>query len=222
MKTSIVAGDFHIPYHDKMAVRRFLADVKAISPHRIILNGDVLDCASFSVFRKEPSTSLFKEELAETRTFLKTLCKATQGRITYLSGNHEQRLAKRILELIPGLYGSVCLEEMLGLDGLGIEYVTTLKPDNYMEADGVLVGHFSLARKKAGYTAHALVEKYGQSVVQGHTHRLGLNYRRVGDRQLFGVESGCLCSLDPPYASMPDWTHGYVVLDGGRPNLVRL
>ena len=46
----------------------------------------------------------------------------------------------------------------------------------------------------------------------GHTHRLGIYYRRNRGGVHAAYENGCLCSLEPEYAQYPDWQQGFSVV----------
>jgi len=64
-------------------------------------------------------------------------------------------------------------------------------------------------RGKAGYSARALYEKRGTSVIMGHTHRLSQASHRNALGQHTMIENGCLCDLSPEYGVEPDWTQGF-------------
>lgn len=64
----------------------------------------------------------------------------------------------------------------------------------------------------SGYTAKNLVEEKGMSVIQNHTHRGGVSYKRDYDRLKVGVENFCLCDLNPPYCSIPNWQNGFSII----------
>lgn len=220
-RRTLVIGDVHCPYEDTKAVRRV---IEACSDgfSECVINGDFLDMASMSRFGKDRETPSIESELKSARRILGSLRSALGDRcaITYLQGNHELRLSKQLNELMPDLAGLVSIPELLRLDDLGIEYVDSPNPTCYVEREGVLVGHFNRALKGAGKTAVELMRQYGVPVVQGHTHRLASVSLRTYKANMIGAESGCLCQLNPRYADCPDWTHGFVVIEGGIPKTV--
>ena len=75
----------------------------------------------------------------------------------------------------------------------------------------LLVGHFNKASKHSCYTAKQLVDQYKMSVLQGHTHRLGLYYVTGKKNTYIGIEGGCLCDLHPEYIMNPNWQGGFVM-----------
>ena len=56
--------------------------------------------------------------------------------------------------------------------------------------------------------------------MSGHTHRLGMHFKRNRGGNYVWVESGCLCNLDPEWIDgTADWQHGVGVFTfkrGGR------
>ena len=82
--------------------------------------------------------------------------------------------------------------------------------------DGVLYHHGQLCRAKSGYTAHGNMEKTGVSVLSGHVHRVALVFKNLYDKQIFGMETGCLCNQKPyPYygTMVKDWSLGWATID---------
>ena len=218
-RKTVVSGDWHVPFHRENAVRELLKELNGAD--RLIINGDFLDCGELSTFRRYPDSPSFREEIETGRRLLERVRGAFRGRIDFVRGNHEARIALRLLDSVPGLYGSVTVPGLLGLKELGINYRDSRSPDCFITDQGFLVGHFALARAKSGYTAHGLLEKYGKSLAQGHTHRLSMVCRTQFDRTLIGVETGCLCKPQD-YAGMADWQTGFAVIEDGKPRLVHL
>ena len=72
-----------------------------------------------------------------------------------------------------------------------------------------MVTHGDLVLKHSGQSAKAHFEKYGTSILHGHTHRLGIYYKRDVRGIHAAYENGCLCRLDPEYAIHPNWHHGF-------------
>lgn len=223
VERAVVVGDIHVPFHDARAVGVALALIEDIAPEHIFLNGDIMDCYAISRFGKDPRRALeLQDEIDQTFDILsKVRAAAPDAAITYIRGNHEARLNAYLSTRAPELSGLRALDirSLLSLDSLGIEWVEGKGKEAYATWGAVKVGHFDRVSQHAGYTAKLLVDKHNCSLVQGHTHRLASVYRTYPDgRAVVGVESGCLCDLDPEYVSGPDWAHGLTVLtkeDGG-------
>ncbi len=93
------------PLHDATALQATLDCAAAVKPHDVILLGDNLDLAAFSL--KFPATSDLKEttqaSLAALRDWLVKLRLAIGPRanIIYLEGNHEARIHKALSQAVP-------------------------------------------------------------------------------------------------------------------------
>jgi predicted phosphodiesterase len=220
-QSAIIISDLHIPFHDKKAVEVTTAFIRDYQPDALIINGDLLDFWEVSSFDKDPRIGTsFKEELEMGRKYLKYLREILpNSKIKYLEGNHEFRLKKYIMKNAAELSGleGLSVEEQLGLYGLNIEYIQ-LPPGlsrydhNDLKIGDLYIGHYNIARKHAGYSAKALMENLGVSLIQAHTHKQGLSSKRLRDgRELIAIESGCLCNLEPNYVKFPNWQHGLVV-----------
>lgn len=228
MKTSIVS-DAHIPHQDDKAVSKWFESITKNKPDKIIIAGDLLDFWELSSFDKVPKSSKsFIQEIKLGRLFLTNLRKvAVNARIVFVLGNHCFRLKKYLLSVAPELYDleELSLENLLRLKDNDIEFVDCKEGpsrfvDTYTIDQGFYVGHFNLSRPSSGATVKALVDKYGVNIIQGHCHRGGVYYKRLlTGKILTGIESYCLCSLNPSYMSSPNWQGGWVDVIDGVPEL---
>jgi hypothetical protein len=82
----------------------------------------------------------------------------------------------------------------------------------------LIVTHGDVVRKNGGYSARGMIDKYYQSLIMGHTHRLGMTAQRLPgigskvEKQIYAWEMGCLCDLNPIYASAPNWQNGFGII----------
>ena len=218
----VVMSDLHIPFHDKKSVALVLSFVKKFRPDVMFLNGDIIDCFNISAYTKHPATKeSLRDEIDETRVFLADCRKAVgdDARIIYVQGNHEYRLQRFLAQKARELFEleGLTLAEQLHFKDLGIQSVEGRNKENYVQYGNVFVGHWDKANKWAGYTAKGLVEDKGVSIIQGHTHKVGMHTRRRMDgTTLIGVEYGCLCDLNPQWINTPAWTQGICVLYKNR------
>ena len=218
----IIGSDFHVPFHDRKRVQKFLSVLKSEKPDAVVLLGDVVDYYSLSRFLKIDQSVSLKREINTTKLLLSRInaCISKETKVYYIAGNHEQRLEKYLLTKAPELYGieSLTVPGMLGLSTFKIKYVDY---NDDLKIDGVVYRHGDFVRKKSGMTAHAHLESYGENIVIGHCHRLALVHRIVGTRFQFGMETGCLCQkLD--YVHRPDWCRGYGIVSDGKPAIKRI
>jgi len=223
MSRTSIAGDFHIPYQDTELVNKWLQHIKDTNPDRVIINGDLMDAGMLSKFDKVPGIDQsFKAEVELTKTFFESLRKVTDNEIVYLEGNHSFRLKKYLIDCAPELweFEELSLESLLDLERFDVEYIgldekySTFQ-DNYFENQDFLIGHFSLARTGLGATAKGLMEKYGKNIWQAHVHRFAYLAKWQYDKQIIGVEGGCMCKLDNNYRRNVNWQAGFGdIVDG--------
>jgi predicted MPP superfamily phosphohydrolase len=210
---AVVIGDLHIPFHDKRTVKLVLSFIKWFSPDKIFLNGDIIDCWEISRFQRPLSIEeRLKDEIQEGIEFLRTLRKtAPKAEIIYIFGNHEYRfemfIAKNAREL-HGLKG-MTLEEQLELKELKIKPINSHQRENFYRYGHMLIGHFNKVNKHSAYTAKNLLDEKGISLIQSHTHRGGVSYKHDFVDFKVAVENFCLCELNPPYLSIPNWQPGF-------------
>lgn len=231
MRAIVVAGDRQIPYQDKDACRLLLKFLRELQPDEYIENGDLLDLATLSKYAQVPNREeKLEEQLQEGGYVLQDLREAMpNARIRLIEGNHDFRLKSYLINKARELYGlhGRIFREYLQLDKQQIEYVES--SNNMARWSGVwlkiprtevYVGHYNRVSKHSAYTAKTLIDDYGVSIVQNHTHRAGFYLKSYVDgRQLFGVENGCLCSMQQPYSQFSNWQHAFTILwitDEGR------
>ena len=93
---------------------------------------------------------------------------------TFLAGNHEDRLRRLLWRKPPelGLLPQLQFEQLFGLDHYEfVEYKEVKRLDR------LVVTHGELVRSSSGASARAHLEKYGESVLINHTHRMGAFYK---------------------------------------------
>lgn len=228
----IVMNDLHFPLHCQKTIDVALTVIDELSPREIILNGDTVDMLAVSRYPKDirMSHSLFDERVAYHK-FLDLLLEVSGYATIYeTDANHSGNgsdgrwfrfLSDRLGELasLPEIaeklsYADIFLGEYK-------EYVQNV--DSVMITDSLIVTHGDVVRKHGGYSARGVLEKYYHSMIVGHTHRLGMSAQRIpglgnrDDQQIYVWENGCMCDLNPIYASSPNWQNGFsiVSLDGG-------
>lgn len=227
-----IAGDFHIPFVEPKAVEVLLND----PAETLWVNGDLLDVFSLSKYKKETDALSLQDELSAGRALLEQLSKNFKH-VKMVAGNHEQRGAKRVQEILPQLMPLLIgpLELLsYGLDN--VEVVKTTIPDTKplvrierdieldffgMEGDTV-VGHFSFAGKMAHEQAlkwldqwrHVLkLKREPKVIIQNHTHRLLVHFEPNGRVLIHG---GSMCKpmgyMFDNQGIYPPPTPGYIAL----------
>ena len=193
----VILPDIHltikIPKPYQLA-KKFIKDYK---PTEIILLGDFMEVGSLSGYdlskkRKIEGKRFEKEiEIASGELdCLQKLCK----RITYLEGNHEDRV-ERYLDDHPELEGILELPKRLNLAQRGIKWVKLnklIKRGKLYLTHGVYYGK---------YYAKKTVDEYGCSIVIAHTHRHQIHtiYPKMQKYPMICTGLGCLGDTEPAY-----------------------
>lgn len=228
----MVAGDFHFPLQCDQTVDVFLQIVEEVQPKAVILNGDTVDLLAVSKYPKDirKSYSLLEEREAY-HNFLDRLLEVTgEDTVIYeTSANHSGNgVEGRWWRYISANIGDLgCLPELqetlsyqnvfLGPYQQYVEYV-----DYVQLTDDFVILHGDVVRKNGGYSARGMYEKWQTSLMHNHTHRFGMTAQRVPalgkrpNKQFYAWENGCMCDLDPVYATACNWQNGFsiIALDG--------
>lgn len=217
--TEVVAGDFHVPYHDADSVGCLLGYLRDTQPQGFTINGDFIDCYALSSFSKDPRRELeMQAELDAANAVLDAIdaviprCEVKR----FVVGNHEARLERYLRDHARAFHGlrALTLDALLRLTERGYEVVPMVGRDASVMIGKVEVGHFNVARKDAGASARALLLDRGCSVMQSHTHKLASIYKRArgtGEQQA-AWEIGCMCDLSPEYITSPNWQAGFATI----------
>lgn len=208
-----VINDLHIPEHDEKAVKIVFECIIDNQPDELVLNGDIIDCYWASRFLKKPDNKVFIQQEADMfyRMFSSLRKHIPNTKITYILGNHEDRIEKRMIE-DPAFFGikNLSIKKLLRLDELGIH----LTKQKY-EIKDLVICHGEKCSSRSGYTAKAEFEAHKMRTgISGHVHRLGCHYRSSEpDDTTKWYENACLCKKDPDYIKGPvDWQTGFSIV----------
>lgn len=236
VKTAVVCGDQHAPHHDKTLHALFCRYLADEQPDLIEINGDLLDFADISRHRQMPKsgpsgeyqyTNTVNECLQAGFNILYDYRKAApNAQIRMQFGNHTQRLYFALVDNLKGLYDitaaeddvpALSLRRLLRLDELHVELVEKDWEQAKTRVNRrltVLHGHST--SKNPG---QKMLNDLTGSTLQGHSHRISLNYRTAHDlddgaeTRLAG-ECGCMCEIEGglDYARDPDWQAGFMIV----------
>lgn len=220
---TLILPDIHLPYEDKHALDSVMHMIGDVQPERVIQIGDLLDMkapARWSKGRAEEYCYSVREEAVAGRDFWATLRGvAPKAELVWLAGNHEDRLKAYVNQWAPALRDIVpSLAELMKLSAHSVKAV---KQQPYKVAPGTVAIHGKLLATQAGMSARKEMLRHNQSIVQGHTHRLGVIYETT-DRTRFALEAGWLGDIrKATYLDFPgvaNWQSGfgYFYSDGGR------
>ena len=213
VEKAVVLSDFHIPFHDETCLSLSLDLCSRLKPENLFLLGDIIDFYGLSDFLRDPSRlGDLQDELDQVGKILGNFRKAVgrKCRIIYLEGNHDYRLVKYLWKHpeIASLE-DLKLSSLLKLDDLFIEHRGYHDPLRWR---GLQVEHGDRISGYSCYTARQMLDARGLSGISGHSHRMGLYYRRQEAGVQCWAENGCLCSLKVEYSISPNWQHGFSIL----------
>jgi hypothetical protein len=220
------------PFHDRQALDVALQIAGDGDFDEVVYLGDLLDLNEWSdKFLREPGfyfttqPAIFEGHFW-LREFVTAAPKAVHKK---LEGNHEYRLAKMMITHLMAAYGLVSaegvrfpvlsIENLLGLDKLGIEYISGY-PNNSTYIGCVRAVHGDIARRGSTETVKAAVADSEETVIMGHIHKIEWASRTIKDRKGQRVVSafspGCLCRVDyvvPGHSRNQQWQQGCAVVE---------
>ncbi len=209
-KTYVVLNDIQLPFQDRRVLDLVLNFTNDLKPYGVILNGDITDCYPISDFVRCPGSHTdIMLEVKASEQLMKRL--VTIEKKVWIGGNHEDRMRRYQWKRIPELanHPDLTFPGLFHLDDHGFEW---LEYGDVFMLGKLMVTHGNLVSKHSAWSGKMTFEKYGTSVMVGHTHRLGVYYKR-DIRGVHGAwENGCLCSLTPEYVRYPDWQQGFSVV----------
>ena len=231
----IAFGDTQIPDLDRKALEVVLKINQDWKATHMWLMGDMINATTVSKYGYPPTYDRdLQSEIDEGREMIAFIAEEARKanpdvKIKYLEGNHELRLKKfmerqaRELVVLREKDGkpTVALDRMLGLEENGVEWIPYWD-DAHIKKATVL--HGNIVRQKAGYTAHAYIDKYGDTSMAGHTHRLAMIARTQNGVEKFGIETGSLCKREMklPYTrpGQTDWQQGLATIGIDKKNVL--
>jgi len=226
---AIVGSDFHFGCHDRKAIDIFLETIFQLKPKTIILNGDTMDFLAISRYPKDLKVNWsLQSEREEYHAFLDELIGVSGGaEIFETVSNHSGqsvggRWRRYLSERIGELASLTNIADLLSYENVFMgEYKDKIKHVDYVDLNGLIVTHGDTVRKNGGNSARGEIDKWHSSILHGHTHRIGSSCQRVPalagrpEKQYYGFEGGCLCSLDAAYGTALNWQQGFNIVSLG-------
>jgi predicted phosphodiesterase len=219
-KVTLVCSDIHAPDTDPDAMDVLYQIGQAIGVERIIVNGDWFDITSLSRFTPgaEQHLRFIDERAAYLRDFGGPVVMRQQfpdAVIDFVPGNHDVRPINWVNANAMPLQGMFSLAQWLGIDDPKLA-INLVESGRVLLAGGKLVvKHGTKVSQFAGQSVKKEMDQMGESVIMGHVHRRALIEVTKANRELVGVELGCLCTLTPHYGNREDvvnWQQGFLLV----------
>lgn len=207
--------DAHFPDVDRPTWEAFLQCVGEYQPDEIVIGGDFADLESASTHGGNPNPPSVREDIDATRRGLSALRRAARSaEISYIEGNHETRLRRKITKQLRELYdvADVDWPSLLRLDEFDIKHYKTCESRPVWRGDLAFVHGASHAKHHAAAMTQIFAP---HSVVYGHTHRPQFYSRTYLDRDGRHVRSvaygmPCARAIHASYMVGPTgWVNGF-------------
>lgn len=212
-----VLSDIHLPYHERGQLLEALRSCRDYAPSHLILNGDIADFFSVSFWEKDPRKRDLSNEIKTVREFLAVVRKQfPKTEIIYKLGNHEERWERYLRVKAPELIGVADFEidKVLHFGNYGIQKVSDCRV--------IRIGHLNVVHGhefKWGITdpvnpARGFYNRGKECCIGGHLHRTSSH----NEKSMNGIvvscwSTGCLCDLQPDYAPINKWNHGFATVE---------
>ncbi len=209
----LILGDLHIPYHSEEAIRLAIDYGRAAKANAVLINGDMADFFSLSTWEKDPRKRDLAGEIAAGKQFLSVLRDVfPRARIIFKEGNHEERWTRFLQKKAPELLGVPEFEwhAVYGLRKLRIRHVGECRPIKVGKLI-VIHGHeYRFAISNPVNPARGLFLRSKTHAICGHFHQSSQHSEKRLDGKVVSTWSaGCLCDLNPDYAPINNWNHGF-------------
>ena len=225
LKKYIAFGDLQA---EGQALEKLLPYIEDFKPDEIVIGGDFVDLDAISQYsahkrRSRGIADVLKETKAELDWGKKTLgmirkAAGPRCKITFIIGNHEDRLQEFFFEY-PQMANGLCgIEESLGLKGLGINAIQLggnhrIGKVYFMHGEGY---NGDLFTKNAAGKCRKNVRLFHHHTNQSYMITSELD----GDDKIEVKSVGCMCGMAPSYlkGQQNRWINsflvGYVFPDG--------
>lgn len=224
----VVIPDTHGSHIDPVARAVFLADLAQLQPQEIVHLGDHTDCGgTFSrhgiVYTNEITESYDADTEATNAFFDESQLAAPNATWDVIEGNHDFRIEawavnhfrhRRDVELVTRMLAP---EGILRMKQRGFRHIKRSEFYDGLAIPGTIRKGRCFFVHGISHSKHAdstHLERFGASVVFGHTHRAMSVIGRTVTSQGHGAWCpGTLAKLQPLYAhtNPTSWSHGYAV-----------
>lgn len=214
-------SDLHFPAHSFSAINCSLEYGQKKGVNTILINGDLFDFPKISRHAPDWRSREVHEEFQMVRQFLEGLRAAfPKARIIFKEGNHDERWENWLYVKAPEIFNDpeFKLAARLKLAELGIEIVQDRRIIHIGKLT-VLHGHEFIGGGGGGMNpSTGIFNKTLENVLVGHFHkRSSREETTLGGHVISVNTTGCLCKLNPMYARINRWGHGFAYIEHDLP-----
>jgi len=227
-------GGFTNPYHNENVLRIILHLAEYLQPDRMDIIGDMLDLAEWSdkYFRSVEMTETTQESINAAHWWLREFRKVLPNtRIVLYEGNHGLRMKKALITHLRVAYGlraadrldlppAMSIPNLLGLDGLGIEWIGEYPNNEVWLNDSLKISHGDITRAAPGDTTKAISKDSYYSQIVGHIHKVEMvthtHNLRGKQEYITAFSPGCTCWCNnrvPGNSTARQWQNGCGIVE---------
>jgi hypothetical protein len=225
--TIVIMPDVQAPLHDEKLIEKFIQFLADFKPDELAQVGDFTDSTEISRWVRGKKTEYagdLQSGFDSSRAILEDIREVFDGRFRIVRSNHDDRLELYIESCAPGLnLKDLTIEHQAGFTDNDVEFIR----DAVVElAPGWVMAHGDEGSLSpiAGKTALGLAKnKFGVSVVCGHTHRAGVTpesygYNYDNRRSIVGMEVGHFMDISKAdylkkKGATANWQQGFGILE---------
>lgn len=222
MIDTVAIPDAHAPYASKRGTKLAVEYIGDVKPKKVVQMGDLYDQLSASRHPHSKNNLTPEEEMNQARAwavaFWDAVHRASPKSLLYqIKGNHDHRVEKRVMELLPEVEHLVCpaIRELYTFP-----HVKTIQSEwEELIMDDVCFMH--------GFRKHGEHAKWNRmNTVHGHTHVGNLTWVPAKNGPIWELSAGFLGDIDSyafNYRSQKiihNWTLGIGVIDNLGPRFV--
>lgn len=205
-----------MPFEDKRAFELSLRAYDSIKNEKKgVIIGDFGDCYSVSFHSRDPKRKMhLADEIGAVNERLDQIQSFAGSHVTFLEGNHEDRLRRYVWDKAPELDGLTTIRGAYNLDKRGWQHVP------YREYVRIgRVGYVHDLDRSGVYATRQTLMDFGGNIVFGHSHRGGIAYQgEIKGVSHFGMNVGWLGDLtqvDYKHRAKAerDWQLGFGIVD---------
>jgi len=214
----LVLSDIHFPHHSTEALQAAIEYGQKIKPTIVYLNGDTVENYALSRWEPDPRKRDLAEEIKLARQGLRWIRERfKKSRIVFKHGNHEARSEDYLKRKAPELLGveDFQISRLLRFDDLGIEEVELLQVAKFGKLN-VIHGHeLPKGISNPVNAARGMFLRLSETSMCGHFHQTSQHTEARGIKKevVSCWTTGCLCGLQPDYAIINKWNHGFATVE---------
>jgi hypothetical protein len=214
----LLTSDWHVPYHDEVALELAIKTGVDAGCEHFYLNGDGIDFYQHSQWLRDPLKRDPYKELNLLWNILDQVLPLFPGEKYYKIGNHEDRYTRRVWESTPEMASNprFKLENVLEVKERGMRVVRSKQWAKIGKTQTAIFHGHELPRGLTNpvNVARGLWLRVRDPSITSHWHQTSTHVESSGVRKdsIICYSMGCLCDRNPSYGPINRWNAGFMVI----------